>query len=93
MVKYTRKFVKKILNLEINYKELNNLLKQKHFDFKVQQDKLLSIYHNFTMEVFLPQIINNKKHTKTACLRRESVKHIIRNNFNFIKGFSLISTK
>ena len=26
----------KILNLEINYKELNNLLKQKLLDFKVQ---------------------------------------------------------
>ena len=55
----------KILNIEINYKEHNNLLKQKHFDSKVQQDNLLCIYHNSTMEVFLSQVINNKKHTKT----------------------------
>ena len=47
----------KILNLGITYKEFNNLLLQKHFDSKVLQGKLLCKYHNFTMQVFLPQVI------------------------------------
>ena len=33
----------KILNLAIDYKEFNYLLKQKHFDSKILQDKLYSV--------------------------------------------------
>ena len=35
-VKYIRKLVTKILNLEVNYKKINSFLKQKNFDSKVQ---------------------------------------------------------
>ena len=51
------------------------------------KDKLLSIYHNFTMEVSLPQIINTKKHTKTAYLSRVPVQYIDRKTLQFYKGY------
>ena len=38
----------KILNLVLNYKELNYLIKQKNFDSKYIQYKILCMYHNFT---------------------------------------------
>ena len=58
----------KVLNFVLNYKFI--CLNNNHFDYKILQDKLLYIYHNhdkFNMEVSLPQIINTKMHTKTAC--------------------------
>ena len=39
------------------------------------------------MEVYLPQIINAKIHTKTACLSRVSVQYINRNILQFYKGY------
>ena len=77
----------KILNLGITYKEFNNLLLQKHFDSKVLQGKLLCIYHNFTMEVFLQQVINNKNHTKTACSSRASFQYINKKTLQFYNGY------
>jgi len=58
-------------------------LNKKHFDSKILQNKLLCIYHSLTMEVSLPQIINTKKHTKTAsnihyCSNRVIVQHVSR---------------
>ena len=54
-----------VLNCVLNYKFIN--LIKNYFDNKTLQDKLLWLYHNFAREVFLPQIINTKKRTKTAC--------------------------
>ena len=63
--------IHKVLNFVLNYEFIN--LNQNYFDSKILKDKLLFMYHNFTKEVFLPQIINTKKHTKTACQSRISV--------------------
>ena len=57
--------IHKVLIFVLNYEIVN--LNQNYFDNKILQNKLLFMYHNFTREVFLPQIINTKKHTKTAC--------------------------
>ena len=76
----------------LNYKELNYLLKQNHFDPEVLQDKLLCIYHSLTMEVSLPQIINTKKHTKTVCLSRV-VNMLIEKRCNFIMVILSIFTR
>ena len=54
----------KVLNFVLNYKPIN--LNKNYFDNKIIQDKLLCIYHNFTMKVSLQQFIITKKHTKTA---------------------------
>ena len=57
--------IHKVLIFVLNYEFVN--LNQNYFDNKILQNKLLFMYHNFTREVFLSQIINTKKHTKTAC--------------------------
>ena len=41
-------------------------------------DKLLCIYHSFTTEVSLLQIINSKKLTKTDCSSRVVVQYVHR---------------
>ena len=46
----------KVHNFALNYKFIN--LNENYFDNKIVQNKLLFMYHNFTREVFLPQIIN-----------------------------------
>ena len=53
-------------------------------------DKLLCIYHSFTMEVSLLQIINTKKLTKTACSSRVVVQYANRKIFQFYKGYFII---
>ena len=55
----------KVLNFVLNYKIIN--FNKNYIAYKILQDKLLCIYHNFVSSLFLPQIINTKKHTKTAC--------------------------
>ena len=58
----------KVLNFVLNYKFINS--NKNYFDHKILQDKLWYIYHKhqkFNMEVSLPQIINTKNNTKTAC--------------------------
>ena len=58
----------KVHNFVLSYKSIN--LNENYFGNKILQDKLLYIYHNhhkLNMEVSLPQIINTKKHTQTAC--------------------------
>ena len=57
-----KNFLHKILKFVLNH-NIINLNK----NFKILQDKFLCIYHKLTMKVSLPQIINTKKHTKTAC--------------------------
>ena len=57
----------KVLNLVLNYKLIN--LNKNYFDHKILQDKLWYIYQKhlrFNIEVYLPQIIITKRHTKTA---------------------------
>ena len=39
------------------------------------------------MEVFLQQVINNKKHTKTACSSRAAVQYINIKILHFYKGY------
>ena len=39
------------------------------------------------MKLFLPQVINNKKHTKTACSSRASVQYVSRKFLQFYKGY------
>ena len=58
------------------------------FDNKILQNKLLCIYHSFTMEVLLPQIIKTIKHTKNAsnihyCSNRVIVQHVSRRILQF----------
>ena len=55
----------KVLKFVLNYKLIN--LNKNYFYHKILQDKLWYIFHNFNMEVPLPQIIITKKQTKTAC--------------------------
>ena len=55
----------KVHNFVLNYKFIN--LNENYFNKKILQDKLLYIYYKLNMEVSFPQIINTKKHTKTAC--------------------------
>ena len=55
----------KVHNFVLNYKFIN--LNENYFDNKILQDKLLYIYYKLNIEVSFPQIINTKKHTKTAC--------------------------
>ena len=50
-------------------------------------DKLLCIYHSFTMEVSLLQIINTKKLTKSACSSRVLVQYVNRKFLQFCKGY------
>ena len=45
------------------------------------------------MEVFMPQAINIKKHTKAACSCRVSVQNINRKTLQFDKGHLLILLK
>ena len=83
----------KIFNKVLKYIELNNLLQKKQFDSKILQNKLSCLYHSFTTEVSLPQIINTKNHTKTASSNRVIVNMILRKFFNFcltLKDFLLI---
>ena len=49
-------------------------------------DKLLCIYHNFTMEMSLLQIINTKKLTKSACSSRVLVQYVNGKILQFYKG-------
>ena len=39
------------------------------------------------MEVSLPQVINTKKHTKTACSSRVSVQYNNKKTFQLYKGY------
>ena len=39
------------------------------------------------MEMFLPQVINNKKQTKTDCSSWTSVQYINRKTLQFYKGY------
>jgi len=48
-------------------------------------DKLLCIYHSFSMEVSLLQIINTKKLTKTAYSSRVVVQYVNRKTLQFYK--------
>ena len=50
-------------------------------------DKLFCIYHTFTMEVHLLQIINTKKLTKTVCSSRVVVQYVNRIFFQFYNGY------
>ena len=43
------------------------------------------------MDLCLQQIINSKKHTKTACLIKETIKYIYRNTFHFNEDILLTS--
>ena len=82
------KLLHKVHNFVLNYKFIN--LNENYFDNNILQDKLLYIYHNhhkLNMEVFLPQIINTKKHTKTASKTMVSVQYISRNILHFYKGY------
>ena len=47
----------------------------------------MCIYHSFTMEVYLPQTINTKKHSKTACSNRVIVQHVSRKYLQFYLDF------
>ena len=54
------------------------------------QNKLLCIYQSFTIEKSLPQIINTKKHIKTACPNRLVVQHVLGNfavSYLLFEGF------
>ena len=42
------------------------------------------------MELFLPKVINNKKHTKAACSSRASVQHVNRKTLQFLKDVLLV---
>ena len=50
-------------------------------------EKLLCIYHSFTMEVSLLQIINTKKLTKSACSSRVLVQYVNKKILQFYKGY------
>ena len=50
-------------------------------------EKLLCIYHSFTMEVSLLQIINTKKLTKSACSSRVLVQYVNIKILQFYKGY------
>ena len=52
----------------------------------------MCMYHNFTMEVSLPQFIDTKKHTKTARSSRVTVHYIEidRKTLQFYKGYFII---
>ena len=47
-------FSHKKLNLVLNFKKMIIYLNKKYFDSIILQDKLLCIYHSFTMEMSLP---------------------------------------
>ena len=57
--------LKKVLYFVVNNKFIN--LNKDYLGYNFLQDKLLCKFHKLTMEVSLPQIINTKRHTKTAC--------------------------
>ena len=67
----------KVLSFVLNHKLID--LNKKYFDSRILQDKLLCIYHKFTIKVSMPQIINTKNPTKTICLSRVSVQYIFKN--------------
>ena len=50
-------------------------------------DKLLCIYHSFTVKVSLLHIINTKKLTKTACSSRVGVQYVNLIFLQFYKGY------
>ena len=76
-----------MINLVLNYRELNYFIKQKHFDSKIMLDKLLCIYHSFTMKLSLLQITNTKKLIKSACLSRVLVQYVNRKFLQFYKRY------
>ena len=82
---YTETFNIKCYTYSLIKNNLIIYLNKKHLDSKILQNKFLCIYHNFTMEYSLPQIINTK-HTKTACSCRVSVQYINRKTLQFYKG-------
>ena len=51
-------------------------LNKKHFDSKILQDKLLYIHYNFTIKVYLPQIINTKQRENTKKYLKKIVKKL-----------------
>ena len=51
-------------------------LNKKHFDSNILQDKLLYIHYNFTIKVYLPQIINTKQRENTKKYLKKIVKKL-----------------
>ena len=82
--------IHKVLNFVLNHEFFN--LNQNYFDNKILQDKLLLMYHNFTREVFLPQIINTKIITKTFLKVGYLFNILVETFCSFIKEILLIST-
>ena len=57
------------------------------------QNKIVCIFHNFTMEVSMPQIINTKKHTKTAYSSRVTVQYNNRKTLQLNKEYFTYFTR